>query len=183
MGSSLALLLAYDIAELGLNRNNDSNQETPVTVFSFAGPRVGNSGFKQRCEELGVKVMRVVNVNDPITKLPGVVFNDQNFRVLGGRYEFPWIYSEFYAHVGVELALDFFKMQNPSCVHDLETYLGLLRCPKGLQIRKEGIDLLNKAREFILSAPNFDALPWKNATSTMMSLIQFQRIFSWIKPI
>ncbi|XP_057463437.1 galactolipase DONGLE, chloroplastic-like [Actinidia eriantha] len=178
MGSSLALLLAYDIAELGLNRNNDSNQETPITVFSFAGPRVGNSGFKQRCEELGVKVMRVVNVNDPITKLPGVVFNDQNLRVLGGRYEFPWIYS-CYAHVGVELALDFFKMQNPSCVHDLETYLNLLRCPKGLQIRKEGTDLLKKARELILSgAQNIDTLPWKNAASTMMSLVQSQSMFS-----
>ncbi|GFY92861.1 alpha/beta-Hydrolases superfamily protein [Actinidia rufa] len=182
MGSSLALLLAYDIAELGLNRNNDSNQETPVTVFSFAGPRVGNSRFKRRCEELGVKVMRIVNVNDPITKLPGVVFNDQNFNVFGERYELPWSYS-CYAHVGVELALDFFKMQNPSCVHDLETYISLLRCPKGLQIQKEGIDSLNKAREFILSAQNFDALPWKNAASTMMSLVQSQRIFSWIKPI
>lgn len=84
MGSSLALLLAYDIAELGLNRDH-SSREIPITVFSFGGPRVGNSSFKERCEELGLKVLRVVNVNDPITKLPGIVFNE-NFRVLGGRY-------------------------------------------------------------------------------------------------
>ncbi|KAL6970827.1 hypothetical protein U1Q18_030511 [Sarracenia purpurea var. burkii] len=158
MGSSLALLLAYDIAELGLTRGY-ANQDIPVTVFSFAGPRVGNPGFKERCEELGVKVLRIVNVNDPITKLPGLVFNE-NFRVLRGRYEFPWSKS-CYAHVGVELALDFFKMQNPSCVHDLETYLSLLRCPRALQIRREGTNFINRAKELLTSAQNFDALPWK----------------------
>ncbi|KAL7209304.1 hypothetical protein ACSBR1_030939 [Camellia fascicularis] len=154
MGSSLALLLAYDIGELGLNKVKkiSNHQETtiPVTVFSFAGPRVGNSGFKDRCEELGIKALRIVNVNDPITKLPGVVFNE-NFRVLGdGEYKFPWSYS-CYAHVGVELALDFFKMEDPSCVHDLETYISLLRCPKGLQMRREGVDFINRAREVVMN--------------------------------
>ncbi|GMN63055.1 hypothetical protein TIFTF001_032132 [Ficus carica] len=100
MGSSLANLLAYDIAELELNKRNDrKNGDIPVTVFSFGGPRVGNSGFKERCEELGVKVLRIVNVNDPITKMPGVLFNE-NFRVLGGRYEFPWSCS-CYEHVDI----------------------------------------------------------------------------------
>ncbi|KAK9288536.1 hypothetical protein L1049_016995 [Liquidambar formosana] len=172
MGSSLGLLLAYDIAELGLNRDN-SNREIPITVFSFAGPRVGNSGFKERCEELGVKVLRIVNVNDPITKLPGVVFNE-NFRILGGRYEFPWSCS-CYAHVGVELALEFFNMENPSCVHDLETYISLLRCPKRLQVQRDGIDFLNRAREFLWSAQNFNTLPWRNAGSNMMDLVQSER--------
>ncbi|KAL6970833.1 hypothetical protein U1Q18_030517 [Sarracenia purpurea var. burkii] len=96
MESSLALLLAYDIAELGLTRGY-ANQDITVTVFSFAGPRVRNPGFKERCEEMGVKVLRIVNVNDPITKLPRLVFNE-NFRVLHGRYEFPWRKS-CYAHV------------------------------------------------------------------------------------
>ncbi|KAA8527318.1 hypothetical protein F0562_034585 [Nyssa sinensis] len=172
MGSSLALLLAYDIAELGLNRD-DSNQEIPVAVFSFGGPRVGNAGFKERCEELGVKVLRIVNVNDPITKLPGVFFNE-NFRVLGGRYEFPWSCS-CYAHVGVELALDFFNMQNPSCVHDLETYISLLKYPKRVQIQTEGMDFLNRAKEFLLSAQNLNTLPWKNAASNVVNLVQSQR--------
>ncbi|KAF2300113.1 hypothetical protein GH714_009088 [Hevea brasiliensis] len=130
MGSSLALLLAYDISELGLNKLNNPSTNIPVTVFSFGGPRVGNAGFKERCEELGVKVLRIVNVNDPITKLPGIFLNE-NFRVLGGRYQFPWSCS-CYAHVGVELVLDFFNMQNPSCVHDLEAYISSLlsKCPK-----------------------------------------------------
>jgi len=123
MGSSLAQLLAYDIAELGLNRRIGKG-DIPVTVFSFAGPRVGNLEFKKRCEELGVKVLRITNVNDPVTKLPGVLFNE-NFRVLGGFYELPWSCS-CYVHVGVELTLDFFDVQNISCVHDLQTYIDLL---------------------------------------------------------
>ncbi|KAI4334780.1 hypothetical protein L6164_013490 [Bauhinia variegata] len=160
MGSALAILLAYDIAELGLNKENRKS-ELPVTVFSFGGPRVGNSEFKTRCEELGVKVLRISNVNDPITKLPGVLFNE-NFRVLGGRYEFPWSCS-CYAHVGVELMLDFFNVQNPTCVHDLESYIGLLRYPKQqkeLQIQTDGVnDLIDKAKDFLSSVQNIDILP------------------------
>ncbi|KAK0607998.1 hypothetical protein LWI29_023829 [Acer saccharum] len=179
MGSSLAILLAYDISELGLNRSTDSSI-VPVTVFSYGGPRVGNSGFKKRCEELGVKVLRIVNVNDPITKLPGVVFNE-NFRVLmGGRYEFPWSCS-CYAHIGVELVLDFFNMQNPSCVHDLETYISLLRCPTNrideINNQRDGLDFLSRARDLLsLSAQNFNMIPWRNAAENMMmNLVQSQR--------
>ncbi|XP_041001604.1 galactolipase DONGLE, chloroplastic-like [Juglans microcarpa x Juglans regia] len=165
MGSSLAALLAYDIAELGLNdKENSSRHKIPITVFSFGGPRVGNAGFKQRCEELGVKVLRVVNVNDPITKMPGVLFNE-NFRVLAGRYELPWSCS-CYAHVGVELALDFYDMQNPSCVHDLETYISLLKCPKRQQMQRDSADILNRARELlIMSAQNLNIFPGRNAES------------------
>ncbi|KAH0640750.1 hypothetical protein KY290_037982 [Solanum tuberosum] len=173
MGSALALLLAYDIAELGLNTHDDHT--VPVTVFSFGGPRVGNSGFKERCEELGVKVLRITNVNDPITKLPGVFLNE-NFRVLGGKYEVPWSCS-CYAHVGVEILLDFFKMHNPSCVHDLATYLSLLKCPKRLHVqREEDIDFINKAKEFVISGLNFNAaLQWKNAAMNMVNMVQSQR--------
>ncbi|KAG6750051.1 hypothetical protein NC652_033604 [Populus alba x Populus x berolinensis] len=171
MGSSLALLLAYDIAELGLNRLGP-NLDIPVTVFSFGGPRVGNLGFKERCEELGVRVLRIVNVNDPITKLPGVFLNE-NFRVLGGRYEFPWSCS-CYAHVGVEIVLDFFNMQNPSCVHDLGSYISLLKCPKkGDQVRKDEENIFIRARESILSrAQNTNMEPLRNAASNLVSLFQ-----------
>ncbi|KAE8714487.1 Galactolipase DONGLE [Hibiscus syriacus] len=181
MGSALALLLAYDIAELGLNKagNSISVAQVPITVFSFGGPRVGNSSFKQRCEELGIKVLRIVNVNDPITKLPGVFFNE-NFRVfLGGRLELPWITCSCYAHVGVELVLDFFNVQNPSCVHDLETYISLLKWPKRcLGVQKEGLnfELLNRARVLIFSAQNLNInLPWKDAAINMVNMVQSQR--------
>ncbi|EHA8589270.1 galactolipase DONGLE, chloroplastic [Cocos nucifera] len=169
MGSSLALLLGYDLAELGLNRDG-SNREVPITVYSFAGPRVGNSGFKERCEELGVKVLRVVNVNDPITKLPGVFLNEKS-RVLAGRFELPWSCS-CYAHVGVELALDFFKMKNPACVHDIDAYIGLLKCPKmAAQFRKDGANLLNKAKKF-LSSQKIDAWRWQDAARHVGDLMQ-----------
>ncbi|EEF27792.1 conserved hypothetical protein [Ricinus communis] len=183
MGSSLALLLAYDISELGLNKINPNGDIIPLTVFSFGGPRVGNAGFKERCEELGVKVLRIVNVNDPITKLPGVFLNE-NFRVLGGRYEFPWSCS-CYAHVGVELVLDFFNMQNPSCVHDLEAYISslLMKCPKRSSSDHEGdnsgdfpVDnFLDRARDLILSAQNFNMLPLRIALTNMINLVHSQR--------
>ncbi|CAL9752962.1 unnamed protein product [Musa acuminata subsp. burmannicoides] len=172
MGSSLALLLGYDLAELGLNRDG-LRQEVPITVYSFGGPRVGNSGFKDRCEELGVKVLRVVNVNDPVTKLPGVFLNE-NFKVLAERYELPWS-SSCYAHVGVELALDFFKMENPVCVHDLDAYIGLLKCPKVAQVKKNGADLLSKARRF-LSEQSFDTWRWQDAAMQVGNLVQSLRI-------
>lgn len=122
MGSSLATLLAYDIAELGINCINDYNTKLPITVFSFGGPKVGNSGFKQRCEELGVRVLRIVNINDPVTKLPGIFFNE-GFKILADKYGFPFNYFSCYTHVGVELVLNFFNINNPSCVHQLEDYI------------------------------------------------------------
>uniref|UniRef100_A0ACD6A330 Uncharacterized protein n=1 Tax=Avena sativa TaxID=4498 RepID=A0ACD6A330_AVESA len=126
MGSSLALLLGYDLAELGMNRGGvHGGAAIPITVFSFGGPRVGNLEFKNRCDELGVKVLRVANANDPVTKMPGVLFNETAARVLGGRYEMPWS-KACYAHVGVEVALDFFKAGDVACVHDLEVYINQL---------------------------------------------------------
>ncbi|KAL6662305.1 hypothetical protein ACP70R_000164 [Stipagrostis hirtigluma subsp. patula] len=168
MGSSLALLLGYDLAELGLNRDGSGNA-VPITVYSFAGPRVGNMGFKNRCDELGVKVLRVVNVNDPITKLPGIFFNE-NARVLGGRLELPWSCA-CYTHVGVELALDFFKARDPACVHDLEAYLGLLKCPKVAKVKKDGEDLIAKAKKFVLEQ-SFDTWRFQMAAIQFGELVQ-----------
>ncbi|MCL7033088.1 hypothetical protein MKW94_021268 [Papaver nudicaule] len=172
MGSSLAVLLAYDIAELGLNKasGSNSNRDIPVTVYSFGGPRVGNRSFKDRCEELGVKVLRIVNINDPVTKLPGVFLNE-NFRVLGGKYELPWSCS-CYAHLGVELALDFFKMQDPSGVHDLDTYIKLLRCPKMVEVAGgNGVDFLSKLwTSSVLCAQLLDTWQWELYRATWFKL-------------
>lgn len=167
MGSSLAHLIAYDIAELGLNRRKGEG-DIPVTVFSFAGPRVGNLEFKKRCEELGVKVLRITNVNDPITKLPGVLFNE-NFRVLGGVYELPWSCS-CYAHVGVELTLDFFDVQNISCVHDLETYIDLLN-HRRISSRSADYDEDEDSDNF--------ALEFMKRKVEKMIFLQGQRIMHW----
>ncbi|KAL8103883.1 hypothetical protein AgCh_028179 [Apium graveolens] len=168
MGSSLALLLAYDIAELQLNID-DSNNEIPITVLSFGGPRVGNLGFKERCDELGINVLRIVNVNDPITKMPGVVFNE-NFRVLGVKMDFHWRCSSCYVHVGVEIALDILKMRNPSRVHDIETYLSLLKCPNKAEIKQKGLDIVDKVKWFISRAQNIKTLEWREAATDMVNI-------------
>ncbi|XP_024984199.1 galactolipase DONGLE, chloroplastic-like [Cynara cardunculus var. scolymus] len=149
MGSSLALLLAYDIAELGLKRPTVS-----LTVFSFAGPRVGNVHFKERCEELGVKVLRIVNANDPITKLPGFIFNE-TFRVWG---------CASYAHVGIELVLDFFKIDDILCVHDMQTYIEMIKnCPGRSKIRRKRMDLMKKLKGMKMKT---SLVPWRYVAIT-----------------
>lgn len=135
MGSAMATLCAYDIAELELNRTHYySPSRIPITVYSFAGPRMGNAAFRERCGELGLRILRVVNVHDVVTKIPGVIFNEK-FRLWENLMD--RINSWSYSHVGVELALNhklhtqFFhsKSHHPSCVHNLATYLQLLnRC-------------------------------------------------------
>lgn len=128
LGSALGILSAYDIAETGLNVMTDG-RVVPVTVFSFSGPRVGNVRFKERVDLLGVKVLRVMNANDPVPKSPGLFFNENIPPILMKLAEgLPWSYS----HVGVELELDhknspFLKQTNdPVCVHNLEALLHLL---------------------------------------------------------
>ena len=116
---------------------------------------------------------RVWKRSNPGSKLPEIVFNE-NFRVLGGRYEFSWSWS-CYAHVGVEVVLNFFKMQHPSCVHDLESYISLLKWPQRVQVKKDGLDFPRKAREWLLCTHNFNPLPWRNAASNMVNLVQSQR--------
>lgn len=169
MGSSLALLLGYDIAELGLNRNG----AVPVTVYSFGGPRVGNPGFKRRCEELGVKVLRVVNVNDPVTKLPGFLLNEKVARVLGGG---SWYGSYCYVHVGVELELDFFTMENPACVHDLDTYIELIKsCPYNKTSRAKdpkGVGVVSKVGELMSRGKKTNTVDMMHAARQVGGLVQ-----------
>jgi hypothetical protein len=132
LGSALAMLSAYDIAESGASRASDGS-EAAVCVYSFAGPRVGNAAFKRRFEEeLGVKALRVVNVHDNVPRMPGILLNEGAPEVVRrfaeGLLRVPWCYT----HVGVELALDhkrspFLKdTLDPACFHDLEAHLHLL---------------------------------------------------------
>lgn len=132
LGSSLAVLSAYDIAETGANLGADGKTKAAVCVFSFSGPRVGNGRFKERFEgELGVKALRVVNVHDNVPRMPGIFLNEgvpEMVRRVAEGLRMPWCYS----HVGVELALDhkrspFLKdTLDPGCSHNLEAHLHLL---------------------------------------------------------
>lgn len=156
LGSALAMLSAYDIAETGANM-----EAAPVCVFSFGGPRVGNTAFKRRFEEeLGVRALRVVNVHDNVTRMPGILLNEGApevvRRVAEGLLRVPWCY----AHVGVELPLDhkrspFLKdTLDPACYHDLEAHLHLIDGYHGRGERfvlASGRDpaLVNKACDFL----------------------------------
>ncbi|KAG1331798.1 phospholipase A1-Igamma1, chloroplastic [Cocos nucifera] len=156
LGSALAMLSAYDIAETGLDVGVDG-EKVAMTVFSFSGPRVGNGRFKERFEGLGVKALRVVNVHDTVPKVPGILFNEHVPAFLRKFAEgLPWSYS----HVGVELALDhkrspFLKdTGDPSCFHNLEAHLHLLDGFHGSGVRfylasKRDPALVNKACDFL----------------------------------
>ncbi|XP_051137325.1 phospholipase A(1) DAD1, chloroplastic-like [Andrographis paniculata] len=135
LGAALATLTAHDITA--------SFPHAPlVTVVSFGGPRVGNKNFRRQLEESGTKVLRIVNSDDPITKVPGFVLNDGGggaaageMRVAAGlaRWvermveETQWAYAE----IGEELRLSSRDCPHLSgggvaTCHDLKTYLQLV---------------------------------------------------------
>ncbi|BAS93839.1 Os05g0390000 [Oryza sativa Japonica Group] len=164
LGSALAMISAYDIAESGAAsaaHGGGKEAAAAVCVYSFAGPRVGNARFKERFEgELGVKALRVVNVHDGVARMPGILLNEGApaalRRVAEGILRVPWCY----AHVGVELALDhkrspFLKdTLDPACFHNLEAHLHLLDGYHGRGERfvlASGRDpaLVNKACDFL----------------------------------
>ncbi|KAH9682313.1 phospholipase A1-Igamma2 [Citrus sinensis] len=156
LGSALAILSAYDIAETGVDVMDDG-QAVPICVFSFAGPRVGNTWFKERFAQLGVKVLRVVNIHDKIPEAPGLFLNEHippMLRKLGEASL--W----FYSHVGAELTLDhksspFLKETNDlACYHNLEAHLHLLDGYQGKGQRfvltsGRDIALVNKQADFL----------------------------------
>ncbi|CAM0955684.1 unnamed protein product [Alopecurus aequalis] len=158
LGSSLAILSAYDIAESGANHFD--GKRAAVCVYSFSGPRVGNTRFRERFEgELGVKALRVVNKHDNVTRMPGIFLNEgmpEMVRRVAEGLRMPWCYS----HVGVELVLDhkrspFLKdTLDPGCYHNLEAHLHLLDGYHGSGERfvlASGRDpaLVNKASDFL----------------------------------
>ncbi|KFK22257.1 phospholipase a1- chloroplastic-like [Arabis alpina] len=161
LGAAIALLAADDIA-------TRVNYAPPVSVFSFGGPRVGNREFADRLDSKEVKVLRVVNSQDVVTKVPGIFSdnkNNQGQKSQGGIMEMvernnPWAYS----HVGAELRVDM-KMSpylkpnaDVACCHDLEAYLHLVdgflasNCPFRTNAKRSLRKLLDEQR------PNVKAL-------------------------
>ncbi|KAJ0232982.1 Phospholipase A1-Ibeta2 [Hirschfeldia incana] len=158
LGAAIALLAADDIAER-------VPHAPPVSVFSFGGPRVGNREFADRLDSKGVKVLRVVNSQDVVTKVPGIFADNDNKnkqgqnRNNGGIMEMvernnPWAYS----HVGAELRVDM-KMSpylkpnaDVACCHDLEAYLHLVdgflasNCPFRANAKRSLRKLLDEQR-------------------------------------
>lgn len=135
LGAALALLVADK-----LTTAIDNCNPLPITVFSFGGPRVGNGGFADTMYRRGVKVLRVVNEHDLVTRVPGVFANEvldhrahHDGTVVKRLLEtFVGKVNWTYTHVGSELRVD--SRQSPylrddadmACCHDLEAYLHLV---------------------------------------------------------
>ncbi|KGN44760.1 phospholipase A1-Igamma2, chloroplastic [Cucumis sativus] len=156
LGSALATLSAYDIAETGLNKTS-AGRDVHISVFSFGGPRVGNMRFSERMNDLGVKVLRVVNIHDIVPKSPGLFLNEKLPPwLLKMTTWLPWSY----VHVGVELELDHLespylrRSTDAGCSHNLEAHLHLLDGYQGKGMKFElaiGRDpaLVNKSCDFL----------------------------------
>ncbi|GAB2274211.1 hypothetical protein Dimus_008978 [Dionaea muscipula] len=135
LGAALALLVADEVSTCAA-------EVPPVAVFSFGGPRVGNRAFGKRIKANKVKVLRIVNAQDVITRVPGMFVSEELDQKLRGSGQsshmagvldvldnnMPWAYT----HVGTELKVDT-KMSpylkpnaDVACCHDLEAYLHLV---------------------------------------------------------
>ncbi|XP_022759446.1 phospholipase A(1) DAD1, chloroplastic-like [Durio zibethinus] len=131
LGAALATLAAQDI-------NSNFNNAPMVTVISFGGPRVGNQNFRHQLEKSGTKILRIVNSDDLITKVPGFVIDnndmaDQQAVKVAGLPN--WVQKRVedtqlgYADVGQELRLSEGRPEPESrergnC-HDLARLLGI----------------------------------------------------------
>ncbi|CAI0417797.1 unnamed protein product [Linum tenue] len=142
LGAALSLLVADELSSC-------SPDVPPVAVFSFGSPRVGNRAFGKRLTGKSVKVLRIVNNQDVITKVPGLPMVDEL-----DDDNHPLAYS----HVGTELRVDtrmspYLKPNaDVACCHDLEAYLHLVdgflasNCPFRANAKRSLVKLLNEQR-------------------------------------
>ncbi|GAB2209892.1 hypothetical protein Droror1_Dr00027118 [Drosera rotundifolia] len=140
LGAALAVLVAD---ELSRSVFSDSMESAPsVAVFSFGGPKVGNQAFADQINSNKVKVLRIVNEQDVITRVPGMFIGEMLRDNLKSKT--PHLahgvlealdnnmVSNAYTHVGAELRLDtrmspYLKPNaDVACCHDLEAYLHLV---------------------------------------------------------
>ncbi|CAK7347740.1 unnamed protein product [Dovyalis caffra] len=133
LGAALATLTAYDI--------NSTFENAPmVTVISFGGPRVGNRSFRCQLEKSGTRILRIVNSDDLITKVPGFVIdnNDTASKKAVHVAGFPCWFRKLvedtqwvYADLGRELRLSskkspYLGRRDAVTCHELSTYLHLV---------------------------------------------------------
>lgn len=132
LGAALALLVADEISTC-------APDVPPVAVFSFGGPRVGNRDFANRINAQNVKVLRIVNSQDVITRVPGIFVSEEFDQKLRNTKQVAGVLDMIdknmplaYSHVGTELRVDT-KMSpylkpnaDVACCHDLEAYLHLV---------------------------------------------------------
>ncbi|GLJ43103.1 hypothetical protein SUGI_0894490 [Cryptomeria japonica] len=183
LGAALATLSAYDIKQMVMNENY--MRPIPVTVFAFASPRVGNLSFSQHVEEIGVKVLRLVNRKDFIPKVPGVFVNEKMGWLTRILYWFPWAY----VHVGIEISLDtsnstvLKQTYNPVGFHNLEVYLHLidgLQENKKLPFTSSGRDraLVNKNSDLLVTKLQIPSYWWTRRNKEVVKRIDGKLVYS-----
>ncbi|KAL6333225.1 hypothetical protein AAG906_028408 [Vitis piasezkii] len=95
LGGALALLNAYEAASSLPDLDH-------ISVISFGAPRVGNIAFRDKMNEMGVKILRVVMKQDIVPKLPGIICNKILRQIHALTRRLKWVYR----HIGSELKLD-----------------------------------------------------------------------------
>jgi hypothetical protein len=118
---------------------------------------VGNNAFCNQLNALGVKVLRVVNVNDIVPRVPGNLFPPQLTFIDKLIDLFPFTYS----HAGVQLLVNNFdspfldpERSNILNCHNLEGYLHLVYWHQrsdglGKEQNSRDIALVNKSSDFL----------------------------------
>ncbi|XP_057820715.2 phospholipase A1-Igamma2, chloroplastic-like [Cryptomeria japonica] len=187
LGSALATISLYDIKQMVMNKNYI--RSIPVTVFAFASPRVGNLSFAQHVEEIGVKVLRLVNKKDLIPKVPGVFVNEKMGWLARIMYWFPWTY----VHVEIEITLDSSNSEvlketyNRSSFHNLEVYLHLvdgLPQNNNLPFRFPRRDpaLVNKNSDILITELQIPSYWWTRRNKEMVKRIDGKLLYSLRSP-
>ncbi|KAG0472834.1 hypothetical protein HPP92_014691 [Vanilla planifolia] len=154
LGAALSLLVADELI-------SNIKNSPPIAVVSFGGPKAGNKSFAERIEKKGIKVLRIVNTHDVVTRVPAGI------PVYGGDHKNgvgKWLGSHVpagmdgYSHVGTELRVDnraspYLKPNaDAACCHDLEAYLHLVdgfmgsSCPFRSNATRSLVRLLSQQR-------------------------------------
>ncbi|XP_039008730.1 phospholipase A(1) DAD1, chloroplastic-like [Hibiscus syriacus] len=129
LGAALAILAAHDI-------NSNFNNAPSITVISFGGPRVGNQSFRCQLEKSGTKILRIVNSDDLITKVPGFVVDNNDIKINSAVFP-SWAQRHVedaqlvYVDVGQELRLSsrvcpHLSKGGVATSHELGTYMELV---------------------------------------------------------
>eukprot|EP00793_Prasinoderma_coloniale_P002892 PRCOL_00002374-RA len=95
LGGALATLCAYRLTKCTYDIDNIPTQGVPVEMVNFAAPRVGNPAFQRELEQSHAHLVRIVNNNDIVPRLP-----PRSFRLL-------WLLKcPTYRHVGPFVKFD-----------------------------------------------------------------------------
>ncbi|GLJ34127.1 hypothetical protein SUGI_0685950 [Cryptomeria japonica] len=149
LGGALATMSAYHI-KLLLEEIREPS--TPVTVFTFASPRVGDRAFADHMEEIGVKVLRVKVKRDLVSHVPGVILNERRHK-LGEYIKTKHSFKKWaFHHVGTLLSLNILsspylrKRDKFFHKHDLNIHLHLI---DGYQGRSPAFQSSNRGMKYL----------------------------------